>query len=67
MMSPRISSVEVVKDGLVISYDDATCAFYHHSVFTAHLFEKRLMGPAKKIVGRSRGVSRGLKLPAASS
>ena len=37
MSSIRIESVEVAEDGLVVRYDDSSCAFYHESIFRAHL------------------------------
>ena len=48
MSVPRISSVEMVKDGLIISYDDATCAFYHESIFMAHLLKTKSVSKAAK-------------------
>ena len=63
MSGPRISSVELVKDGLVICYEDSTCAFYHQSVFTAHLNDQASGKPAKKSSSRPRSSAGSLKLP----
>ncbi len=48
MSAIRIESVEVAEDGLVVRYDDASCAFYHESIFRAHLAGVE----GKKKVGR---------------
>ena len=37
MNAIRIESVEVAENGLVVRYDDSSCAFYHESIFRAHL------------------------------
>ena len=37
MRTPHIQAVDLVKDGLVVTYDDQTRAFYDESVLLAHL------------------------------
>ena len=37
MRTPHIQAVDLVKHGLVVTYDDQTRAFYDESVLLAHL------------------------------
>jgi hypothetical protein len=37
MKLPRIVAVDLVNDGIVVHYDDASTAFYHESVLQQHL------------------------------
>ena len=37
METPHIAAVDVVEGGVVVTYDDASLAFYEESVLLAHL------------------------------
>jgi hypothetical protein len=37
MNTPHIRSVDLTEDGLIVTYDDSSSAFYHESVLQAHL------------------------------
>jgi len=37
MSAPHIRSVDLTEDGLIVTYDDSSSAFYHESVLQVHL------------------------------
>ena len=48
MKTPHIRSVDVVSDGLIVTYDDETRAFYDESVLMAHLQAVEQVPPRKR-------------------
>jgi hypothetical protein len=48
MRTLHIQSVDLVTDGLIVTYDDETRAFYDESVLMAHL-ETGKEAPARKL------------------
>ena len=48
MKKLHIEAVEVVEGGVVVTYDDASCAFYEEEVLMTHLGESlEKKGPAR--------------------
>ena len=48
MKSLHILAVDVVRDGLIVTYDDQTRAFYDQSVLMAHLQAAEQLPPRKR-------------------